>query len=179
MATHVASTDAVGGLAEQVQMLAEKVDHIAMAGAGSDALNSLEHRIAALSDALAERAQSGGTVPPMLEALVQSLSDKIELIQQSRAATMSRPAISKIASSALVQRLDASDSRLGHLEAIERGLADLLVHIEDMRANKDSRRLRADSSPGVDRRSSTTSPAPRMRSKRSTARSAMSSTAWS
>ncbi|MEP7031497.1 MAG: tetratricopeptide repeat protein, partial [Pseudolabrys sp.] len=50
----------------------------------------------------------------------------------------------------LVQRLDASDSRLGHLEAIERGLADLLVHIEDMRANKNGGPLRADHSPGVD-----------------------------
>jgi len=84
MAGHVASNDAVSGLATQVQMLGEKVEHISLSGGASDALNNLEHRIAALSDALAERAQNGGTVPPMLEALVQSLSDKIELIQQSR-----------------------------------------------------------------------------------------------
>src|SRR5665647_2292055 len=51
---------------------------------------------------------------------------------------------------ALVQRLDASDSRLGHLEAVERGLADLLVHIEEMRANKSSGGLRAEQSPVVD-----------------------------
>ena len=115
----------------------------------SDALNSLEHRIAALSDALAERAQSGATVPPMLEALVQSLSDKIELIQQSRGDNVAVGHLEdRIVQ--LVERLDASDSRLGHLEAIERGLADLLVHIEDMRANKDAGGLRAEGSPGVD-----------------------------
>ena len=136
MATHVASTDAVSGLATQVQMLAEKVDQMSLSGGASDALNSLEHRIAALSDALAERAQSGATVPPMLESLVQSLSDKIELIQQSRGDNV---AVGHLEDHivTLVQRLDASDSRLGHLEAIERGLADLLVHIEDMRANKE------------------------------------------
>ncbi len=149
MATHVASTDAVTGLAYQVQTLAEKVEHLAAAATGSDALNNLEHRISALADALAERSQSGATVPPMLESLVHSLSDKIELIQQSRG--------DNIASShledqivALVQRLDASDHRLGHLEAIERGLADLLVHIEDLRINKNSGGIRADNSPVVD-----------------------------
>ena len=121
---------------------------MAMSRRRSDALNNLEHRIAALSDALAERAQSGGTVPPMLEALVQSLSDKIELIQQSRGDNVAVGHLEdRIVT--LVQRLDASDSRLGHLEAIERGLADLLVHIEDMRANKEGGGLRADNSPGV------------------------------
>jgi localization factor PodJL len=149
MAGHVASNDAVSGLATQVQMLGEKVEHISLSGGASDALNNLEHRIAALSDALAERAQNGGTVPPMLEALVQSLSDKIELIQQSRGDNVAVGHLEdRIVT--LVERLDASDSRLGHLEAIERGLADLLVHIEDMRANKEAGGLRAENSPGVD-----------------------------
>jgi len=34
----------------------------------------------------------------------------------------------------LSEKLDASDSRLGHLGAIERGLADLLVYLEEMRS---------------------------------------------
>ena len=178
MATHVASDDAIGQLSGQVQMLAEKVDQLATSGGGSDALNNLEHRIAALSDALAERAQSGGTVPPMLESLVHSLSDKIEMIQQSRGDNV---AVGHLEDHIvkLVERLDASDSRLGHLEAIERGLADLLVHIEDMRANKDRAAACAPTIRPASTRSSTTSPAPRMRSKRCTARSAMWSTAWS
>ena len=148
MAAHVASTDAVGELAGQVHLLAEKVDHMAMSTQGSAALDHLEQRIGALSDALAERAQNGGTVPPMLESLVQSLTDKIELIQQSRGDNVAVGHLEdRIVS--LVQRLDASDSRLGHLEAIERGLADLLVHIDEMRANKESGGLRTDNSPGV------------------------------
>src|SRR6185437_7093138 len=83
MAGNVASDEAVSRLAEDVQVLAEKVEHIGR-GPASDVLNSLEERIDALSRALAERAQSGNSVPPRLEALVQSLSDKIEQIQHSR-----------------------------------------------------------------------------------------------
>ena len=49
-----------------------------------------------------------------------------------------------------MEKLDASDSRLSHLEGIERGLADLLVHVEDIRANKDAGGLRAQGSPEVD-----------------------------
>jgi localization factor PodJL len=150
MATHVASNDAVSELAAQVHALSQKVEYLGQGG-GGDALNHLEQRIEALSQALAERAQNGGAVPPRLESLVQSLSDKIELLQESRA---DNPAAGHLEDRIvhLVQRLDASDSRLGHLEAIERGLGDLLVQIDEMRANKqtDSLRAEAESAVGVD-----------------------------
>ena len=149
MSGRIASNDAVGELATQVQVLSVKVDHIAMAAGAGKALNNLEQRIGALSDALAERAQNGGAVPPRLEALVQSLSDKIEMIQQSRGDNVVVGHLEDHIVK-LVERLDASDSRLGHLEAIERGLADLLINIEEMRTHKDSGALRADNSPGVD-----------------------------
>src|SRR6185312_5638762 len=150
MAAHVASNDAVSELAAQVHALAQKVEDMSRGG-GGDVLNHLEQRIEALSHALAERAQSGASVPPRLEALVQSLSDKIELIQESRGDNPSMGHLEdRIVS--LVERLDASDSRLGHLEAIERGLADLLVQIDDMRTSKqaDSLRAEAESAVGVD-----------------------------
>src|SRR5664279_5687532 len=149
MTNHIASNETVRGLAAQVQTLGEKVETMASAGTGGDALNHLEHRIAAISDALAERAQSGAAVPPRLEALVQSLTDKIEQIQSSRG---NGDAFGHLEDRIvrLVEKLDASDSRLGHLEGIERGLGDLLIHIEDMRANKDAGGLRAQGAPGVD-----------------------------
>ena len=149
MVTHIASGDAVSSLAAEVQLLGQKVDYIAHATTGSDVLSNLEHRVAAIADALAERAQNGGAVPPRLEALVQSLSDKIEQIQASRSDDVAMGHLEdRIAK--LVEKLDASESRLGQLEAIERGLSDLLVHIEDMRANKQAGGLRADPSPAVD-----------------------------
>jgi localization factor PodJL len=149
MATHVASNETVSSLAADVQALGEKVDAIARTAGGSDALSNLEHRIAAIADALAERAQNGGTVPPKLEALVQSLSDKIEQIQSSRSDNV---AIGHLEDRIvkLVEKLDASESRLGQLEAIERGLGDLLVHIEGIRANRQDSGLRAETSPAVD-----------------------------
>src|SRR6185437_13845445 len=144
MSTHIASNETVRNLASQVQSLREKVEFMAQGGAGGEALSHLEQRIAALSDALTERAQSGAAAAPRLEALVESLSDKIEQVQHSRdngdAFGHLEDRILK-----LVEKLDTSDSRLGHLEALERGLADLLMHAE---ANKDNG-PRTDASPGV------------------------------
>jgi len=149
MSQHVASNEAVGELAAQVYALSQRVEHLSVSGPGSDALNHLEDRIEALSRALAERAQSGSVVPPRLEALVQSLSDKIEQIQARRGDNVAVDHLEdRIVK--LVERLDASDSRLGHLETIERGLADLLLHIEDIRTNRQSEALRAENGPGVD-----------------------------
>ena len=115
----------------------------------NSALNHIEHRMAVLLDALAERTQNGGAVPPRLEALVESLANKIEQIQSSHG---NGDALGHLEDRIvkLVEKLDASDSRLSHLEGIERGLADLLVHVEDMRANKNAGGLRAQGSPGVD-----------------------------
>jgi localization factor PodJL len=134
MSQHFASNDAVNRLAEQVQKLAQNVEHIGRVSTG-DALAPLEQRIAVLSEALAERAQSGVNVPPRLEALVNSLSDKIEQVQLSRGDNIAASHLEDRIT-ALVQKLDASDTRLSHLEAIERGLADLLVHIEDIKVSR-------------------------------------------
>ncbi len=149
ISTHIASDETVGRLASDVHALNAKVDQIANSGAAGEALASLEHRIAALSDELAARSQSGNSVPPQLETLVHSLSAKIEQIQLTRGDALAAGHLEdRIVK--LVEKLDASDSRLGHLEAIERGLADLLVHIEDIRANKDSGGIRdAGAPPGT------------------------------
>jgi localization factor PodJL len=149
MATHVASDEAVSSLAAQVQMLGDKVERMALGTGAGDALNHLEHRIDALADALAQRAQQGTTIPPRLEALVQSLTDKIEQIQQTRGDNVAVDHLEdRIVR--LVERLDASDSRLGHLEAIERGLGDLLVHMQDMREAREQAPPPVENTAGVD-----------------------------
>jgi localization factor PodJL len=239
MATHIASNEAVQGLAAQVQALGEKIEAKASAGGYSDAVNHLEQRVAVLSETLAEREQSGATVPSRLEALLEAIAAKIEqmqnphgsgdavdhlegrivqlmenlvgfndamaglahridlitaqkypatLTQLEDAITTLREMATHIAADEtvqglaaqvqaladeigrmqnstgngdafghlegrivqLVEKLDASDSRLGHLESIEHGLADLLVHIEEMRTNKDAGGLRAQDASAVD-----------------------------
>ena len=148
LAAHVASNETVNGLAAHVQSLGAKVDQLAVSGA-SAAFSSLEHRIDEVSRALAQRTQTGDGMPARLEALMQSMSDKIEQMQQARGEPVAFGHLEdRIVK--LVQRLDASDARLGHLEAVERGLTDLLVHIEDLRANKQSSALRAEDTAGID-----------------------------
>jgi localization factor PodJL len=134
--SHVASNEALAHLAGEVHALTAKVDQVASAAGSvphSNALEMLEQRVAHIADALESRAQNGGSVPPQLEAVIKGLSDKIERIQLSRGDDVAFVNLEdRIVK--LVEKLDASGARFSQLEAIERGLADLLVHIEGQRA---------------------------------------------
>lgn len=148
MSTHVASNDTVSRLSAQVQTLAEKIDHLAVGPRSDVKLDNLASRIDALTDALAQRTQAEAAAPQRLEALIQTLSKKIEQLQQSDSGhTAASHLENRIVK--LMERMDASDSRLDKLDAIERGLTDLLVHIEDLRANRKSTAIRAEG-PGTD-----------------------------
>ncbi len=131
--SHVASNEALAQLTAEVRNLAAKIDQVA-GSSGGDALAVLEKRIAHIAEALDARAQSGGSVPPQLDALIKGLSDKIERIQLSRgdqvALSHFEDRIVKLA-----EKLDASGARFSQLESIERGLADLLVHMEAPRTD--------------------------------------------
>jgi localization factor PodJL len=87
-----------------------------------------------------------------LDQLVRSLGDKIETLQIARSDALSRGEQlalggleDRIAN--LVEKLDASETRLGHLEAIERGMAELLVHLETLRTNAAGARPARDDAP--------------------------------
>ena len=131
-----------------VESLASKIEQIQHASGGGDVLNYLDHRITALSDALSERAQGDASVSHQLEALVEALAGKIEQIQHAGgdggAFGHLEDRIVRLA-----EKLDASDSRLGHLEGIEHGLADLLIYFEKMRENAAAAELHAQDSPEV------------------------------
>jgi localization factor PodJL len=135
--SHVASNEALEQLAGEVHALAQKVDTVASTGFGgggidhSNALEILDQRVAHIADALESRVQNGGSVPPQLEAVISGLSDKIERLQHSRSDDV---AYLENRIAGLVEKLDASGARFSQLEAIERGLADLLTHIEGQHA---------------------------------------------
>jgi localization factor PodJL len=148
MSAHVASNDTVSRLSTQVQTLAEKIDRLAVGPRSEVKLDNLAIRIDALTRALANHAQVEIAVPPRLEAFIQTLSEKIEHLQKSDAGNIAADHLeNRIVK--LMERIDASDSRLDKLDAIERGLADLLVHIEELRANRKSTAIRAEG-PGID-----------------------------
>ncbi|HEY7230847.1 MAG TPA: hypothetical protein VH558_10795 [Pseudolabrys sp.] len=148
MSAHVASNDTVSRLSAQVQTLTEKIDRLAVGATTGTNLGDLERRIETLTRALAERAQTETAVPRHLESLIQALSVKIEQLQKSGSGNFSVNHLEdRIVK--LMERLDASDSRLNKLDAIERGLADLLVHIEELRAGRKSAATQLEGS-GID-----------------------------
>jgi localization factor PodJL len=129
--SHVASNDALAKLSEEVRALGHKVDQAASPASGG-VLTALEGRIAMLADALEARNRNGQNVPHELETVVAGLIDKIERVQLTRGDQAALGHLEdRIAK--LVEKLDASDARLNHLESIERGLAELLVHLEHQR----------------------------------------------
>ena len=126
--SHVASNDALAQLSDEVRTLSAKVDNVT----ASDAFSAIEQRITAIADALqhSRAVPSGDTAA--LETVVRSLADKID---QLHATHSDQTAVNYLEDRIvrLVEKLDASDARLDHLGAIERGLADLLIQMEGQR----------------------------------------------
>ena len=141
------------------------------------ALNNLEQRIGALADALdraraerrhcaAEAGSAGGFAGRQDRADPESRGDNDRLRPSRGSHRQAGGAAGRLR---LPARPSGSDrARARRSAGPHRG----------MRANKEAGGLRARRRAGGRRRSSTTSPAPRTRSKRCTARSATSSTAW-
>jgi localization factor PodJL len=130
--SHVASNDTLTKVAEDVRALSAKVDEIATSAASGRALSALENRIDLLATALNNSTAAGYAVPRELERLLAGLIEKLELVQLSHT---DHTALAHLEDriAMLVKRLDVSDARLGLLEGVERGLADLLVYIEQLR----------------------------------------------
>ena len=130
--SHVASNDTLTKVAEDVRLLAAKVDVVASSAASGQAVSALESRIDTLANALNASNEAGRAVPRELEKLLSGLIEKLEWVQLTHTDHAALGALEdRIAQ--LIKRLDASDARLGNLEAVERGIADLLVHIDQIR----------------------------------------------
>jgi localization factor PodJL len=129
--SHVASNDALAKLSEEVRAIADKVDQ-ATSGGGSDLLSSLERRIASLADALEARNRNGHDAPRELETVVRGLIDRIERVPLGQVDPAAFGHLEERIAK-LVEKLDVSDARISQLEAIERGLAELLIHLENQR----------------------------------------------
>jgi localization factor PodJL len=134
MIARVASDEALAKVADDVRALSAKVDHAAAGGISQPTLAALENRIDILASALNASAEAGQSVPRELEKLLSGLLEKQESVQLTHT---DRAALGHLEDriAGLVRRLDASDARLGLLEGVERGLADLLIHIEQLRAS--------------------------------------------
>jgi localization factor PodJL len=131
--SHVASNDTLTKVADDVRSLAAKVDALGNAAVSAQAVSALESRIEALVSALTASTEAGHAVPRELEKLLSGLIEKLEWVQLTHTDHAALAHLEdRIAT--LVKRFDASDARLVHIEAVERGLADLLVHLDEMRS---------------------------------------------
>ncbi|MFZ3351638.1 MAG: hypothetical protein WA268_12295 [Xanthobacteraceae bacterium] len=150
-----ATLTASSGAGRDVSALEQRIDSLAATltasvGGGHD-VSALEQRIDSLAAALTASSEAGQAVPRDLEKLLTGLIEKLDWVQLTHT---DHAALAHLEDriAALVQRFDTSDARLGHLEAIERGLADLLVHLNEMRSNSSTAgALGAAPSPGIDR----------------------------
>jgi localization factor PodJL len=130
--SHVASNDTLTKVAEDVRLLGAKVDVVATSAASGQAVSALESRIDTLASALNASNEAGRAVPGELEKLLSGLIEKLEWVQLTHTDHAALGALEdRIAQ--LIKRLDASDARFGNLAAVERGIADLLVHIDQIR----------------------------------------------
>ena len=130
--SHVASNDALAKVAEDVRALSAKVDSLANTAASGHAISALESRLDTLASALNASTEAGQAVPRELEKLLAGLIEKLEWVQLTHT---DHAALAHLEDriAMLVKRLDASDARLGQLAGVERGLADLLVLLDQMR----------------------------------------------
>jgi len=128
-----ASDNALAQLAAEVHALTVQIERTTAVN-NTDGLSKLEARIAALME-------NGRVVPPELENSIRELSERLDRIQLSPGDQVALRALEdRIAK--LTEKLDASDARLRNLDAMESGLTDLLVYLEEMR-NGGSHGLRA------------------------------------
>jgi localization factor PodJL len=135
--SHVASNDTLNKVADDVRLLAAKVDDIASNAASGHAVAALETRIDTLTNALTASSEAGGAVPRELEKMLAGLIEKLEWVQLTHT---DHAALGQLEDrlAQLMKRLDTSDARLVNLAAVERGLADLLVHIDQIRGGGDA-----------------------------------------
>ena len=135
VASHIASNDSLTKLADEIRGLSAKVDRVAQnAGSGGgELMGGLEQGIGALTDQL--RTMSGRpTLPPRIEEILTRFADRAE--QHEPLSSGEQLALRNLEDRIvdLSAKLDASDARMHSLSAIERGFADLLVHLDEMRS---------------------------------------------
>src|SRR5690606_1652943 len=138
LVSHVASSDALARLSEDVAMLAAKVDHLAANSIGQDKFAALEMRITALTAAIESREPAQAYMPAQvdlseMENAVRALAeriDRLEIPQQNYSRDFAQIE-SRI--SGLLQKLDNLDARFGRVDVVEKTLAHILTQVEQQR----------------------------------------------
>ena len=130
---HVASADALASLDGDVRTLADKVSDglPTRQSASADAIHNLEQRIGSIADAIAAfRAEGRQRTVRNMASLIEILNEKIEVLQAQQANPTPPLEVS-----ARKQAGPLLDPNFGSLDSIERGIADLIKEVKEVRAN--------------------------------------------
>jgi localization factor PodJL len=142
MLAETASRASVEALADQVATLGDRIDALASqrpAPQGEQLAAALEARIEQITARIESAARQAAPVAPAasnpeLEEALRRLADKLE---GSTTSASDPKALAEIERHivALAAKIDATDQRFTQLGTIERGLSDLFVQMEEMRAS--------------------------------------------
>ena len=128
--SQVASNDMVGKLTEEVRGLSARIEQ-SVAENTSKAFSGIDQQIKSMIE-------GSNSAPAELKALFGSLGEQINHAQKSHAQLSQGD---KLALGSIEERivklsgkLDASDAWMSRLDAIERGMADVLVYLEQQRS---------------------------------------------
>jgi localization factor PodJL len=124
---HVASADALATLGGDVRTLAQRVGSPEATGSAVPA--NLEQRIGSIADAIAAlRAENRRRATQNLAAMIELLTDKTETLEQAQT-NPAKPA------AALTRRSGNAEMPFGNLDSIERGIAELIRNVQEVRAH--------------------------------------------
>jgi localization factor PodJL len=140
--SNVASNEALGRLADDVQLLSSKVEQISRVsnngnGSGNaEAFAIIEQRLAALTEALEarERRPVESFNTDHLEGAIRALSDRFDRMQVGSDSASTFAHLEQRVSYLLERIEAASDPRSGNLSRVEDGLHDILRHLERQQA---------------------------------------------
>ncbi|WP_170181799.1 SEL1-like repeat protein [Phreatobacter stygius] len=137
-----ATREAVEALADQVATLTERLEKAVPAPTENHAeavTAAIEARIEEIANRLEKASRRPGpavaaATNPQLEEALRRLADKLE---ESHSRTSDPKVLGELEKHilALAAKIDASDARFTQLGTIERGLSDLFVQMEEMRAS--------------------------------------------
>lgn len=138
MLADTVSRDAIDALGDQIAALGRRIDALAeprRSGSDVEAITSaIEARIEEIAERLAAAPRpSAAASNPQLEEALRRLADKLE---DGHARPDDPKALAEIERHilSLAAKIDAADGRFAQLGTIERGLSDLFVQMEEMRA---------------------------------------------
>jgi len=136
LVSHVASQDAVDGLARDVHALADMVERNRH-GSDADVIMTLDRRLAEMAEVLEHsRPPEHFALPPEFDSAIERLTERLQAIETRTADPAVLHSLQE-GVAALIEKFELSEQRLGRLDDVEHGIGDLLAQVVELRAQNE------------------------------------------